>query len=146
MENLPELLIALGLVILAIEVAILGFATFILLFLGISLVITGFAMWIGFLPETLTSILASNAILTSILAVALWQPLKRMQDQTETKTVSNDFMGLTFVINESVDRRGLVLHKYSGISWQLKSEVEIAKDTEVKVVKAEVGILWVKPT
>ena len=142
---LAESLIVVGLILLTIEVIILGFSTFILFFVGISLILTGTAVWLTILPPTWTSIFVANAIITTVLAVGLWQPLKRIQNKTETKTVKNDFVGVTFFVEQEINRQGLYQHKYSGIDWQVKSEELIVANTEVQVVKADVGVLWVKP-
>jgi len=59
-QNLPQTLMVAGIAALIIEVAVLGFATFILLFFGASLLITGFAMSLDLLPATATAALWSN--------------------------------------------------------------------------------------
>src|SRR5690606_30543195 len=78
LQHLPKFLLVVGVGALIIEVAILGFATFVLLFLGASLVITGLLMHIGLLPATMMVALWSNALLTSILALVLWKPLRKI--------------------------------------------------------------------
>ena len=79
-DNMAEILMVAGLAALIIEVAVLGFATFVLLFLGASLLITGLAMTVGLLDTTLVTALWSNALLTTVLALGLWKPLRRMQN------------------------------------------------------------------
>ena len=143
-SHIPESLVALGLVLLAIEVAVLGFSTFILFFLGISLVLTGSAIWLGMLPDTWASIILANAILTSILSFVLWQPLKKMQGQTDDKLVTSDFVGVRFCVDSDVSSQVPAQHKYSGIMWQVKSAEVIPAGTEVEIIRAEVGVLWVK--
>lgn len=144
-QYLAESLIVLGLILLTVEILVLGFSTFILFFLGISLIITGVAAWLSILPATFTSIFIANAILTSILAVSLWQPLKRIQNKTETKVVHNDFVGITFFAEDNIDKKGEYKYKYSGISWKVKSHEPISAGTEVEVTRADVGTFWVKP-
>ncbi len=61
---IPELMVTAGIVLLAIEILVLGFATFILFFLGVSLVITGVLAWAGVLPVTWPALLLANALLT----------------------------------------------------------------------------------
>ncbi|KMT65933.1 NfeD family protein [Catenovulum maritimum] len=143
-NHLAESLIALGILFLTIEVVILGFSTFILFFLGLSLVLTGSAIWIGLLPETLASILLSNAIITTLMTFLLWQPLKNMQNRTEKKEVKSDFVGVKFFVDQEVNLEGNCQHKYSGITWKVKSQTPISAGNEVEVIKAEVGTLWVQ--
>ncbi|MAD44726.1 MAG: activity regulator of membrane protease YbbK [Oceanospirillaceae bacterium] len=145
LNNLPESLMVAGIAALIIEVAVLGLSTFVLLFLGASLLITGLAMTFGILPETGTTALWSNAILTAFLAVVLWKPLKNMQNQVQKSTINSDFARGSFILEEDVDQTGEATRLYSGIRWKLKSEQPISKGTRVQVVKSDVGIMWVKP-
>ncbi len=144
LQHLPEGLMVLGLAALITEVVMLGFATFILLFFGLSLLITGLLMQLGVLPADWVTALWSNALLTSILGIALWKPLQRLQNKTDTKPVRNDFAEQSFVLEQDVDQRGLATHHYSGVKWKLKSQQPIAAGTLVKVVRTEVGVLWVE--
>ncbi|NMF47633.1 NfeD family protein [Pseudoalteromonas arctica] len=144
-QNLPQTLMVLGIVALIIEVAVLGLSTFILLFFGLSLFLTGLLMSFGILPDSLTTALWSNTVVTAGLAVALWKPLKQMQNRVDKKQVNSDFAELTFVLTSDVTEQGLTTHQYSGISWKLKSEQSINAGTEVLVTKKEVGVMWVKP-
>lgn len=144
-NNLAQSLMILGILALIIEVAVLGMSTFILLFLGMSLFATGLMMNFSLLEESLTTALWSNTVVTAALALLLWQPLKRMQENTDTKEVRSDFAELSFVLSSDVDDQGLTTHRYSGINWQLKSKHPITAGTEVTVVKKEVGVMWVAP-
>lgn len=142
---IPELIVTAGIVLLAIEILVLGFATFILFFLGVSLVITGALAWLGILPVTWPSLLLANALLTAILAGMLWRPLLKLQAKTEHTQTKSDFDGHRFFAPAEIDRAGTARYRYSGIEWSLKSEEAITEGTEVEVVKAEVGALWVRP-
>ena len=144
-QNLPQTLMVIGIVALIIEVAVLGLSTFILLFFGLSLFLTGLLMSFGILPDSLTTALWSNTVVTAGLAVALWKPLKQMQNRVDKKQVNSDFAELTFVLTSDVTEQGLTTHQYSGISWKLKSEQPIIAGTEVVVTKKEVGVMWVTP-
>ena len=67
-DNLPGILIFLGLFLLAIEVVVLGFSIFIIFFFGLGCLLTGILIFIGLLPSTLISALLSVAIITFIQA------------------------------------------------------------------------------
>ena len=144
-QYLAESIIAFGLILLTIEVVILGFTTFVLFFLGLALVITGSAVWLNILPQSYTSILVATALISGILAVTLWKPLKRMQGHTESKEVKSEFAGERFFIDADITPRSTTEYKFSGIMWKLKSEQSIDAGTEVEIVKLEVGTMWVKP-
>ncbi|MEN9465473.1 MAG: hypothetical protein RL217_1654 [Pseudomonadota bacterium] len=144
-HNLAQVLLGAGLVSLIVDMVIFGFSTFILVFLGLSLVLTGTMMWLGIIPDTLSLALWSNAIVTAILAALLWQPLKRWQNKKVEKTVTQDFAAQQFIINDDVDDRGLTFYFFSGVKWKVKSRRPIPKNTLVEVTKVEVGVMWVQP-
>lgn len=143
-NNLPEALMILGVLALIIEVAVLGMSTFILLFLGMSLFTSGLMMNFNLLDDSLTTALWSNTLITAGFALFLWKPLKRMQNNVDKKGVQSDFAELDFVLADDVDENGLTMHLYSGISWKLKSTQPLSAGTHVKVVKKEVGTMWVE--
>ena len=143
-NNLPEALMIMGVIALIIEVAVLGLSTFILLFLGISLFSTGLMMNVGLLEASLTTALWSNTLITSACAFLLWKPLKRMQDNVDNKEVKSDFAELDFIIKDDVNDLGSTTYSYSGIDWKLKSHQPLSAGTHVKVVKKEVGVMWVE--
>ncbi|MGY5451341.1 NfeD family protein [Agarivorans sp. MS3-6] len=141
---IPQTLVTLGIILLTIEVVLIGFATFILFFVGLSLVLTGSLVWLEILPDSWNAILLANAIATSVIAAVLWKPMRKLQNHSDTKKVTSDFDGHRFFCKQDIDKRGQTSYKHSGISWVLKSDMPIAADTEVEVVKVEVGTFWVK--
>ncbi|CAM4204802.1 NfeD family protein [Pseudoalteromonas byunsanensis] len=144
LDNLAQSLIIVGILALVIEVAVLGFATFVLLFLGLSLIFSGTMMYAGLLSEDWLSALWVNAVLTFVLALILWKPLLRLQQSSSEKALGSDFADIDFVLEADLNAEHKQYHSYSGIQWQLKSEQPISKGTRVKVVKKEVGVMWVK--
>lgn len=145
MEHLPQTLMVLGLLALIIEVGILGFGSLVLFFLGVSLLLSGMLMTVGLLPVTGTAALLANAVMAGALALVLWKPLKRMQDDRQQQRVDQDFAPDDFILKEAVDISGNTSHRYSGIDWQLRSERPIEAGTRVRVDHADVGVLWVVP-
>jgi membrane protein implicated in regulation of membrane protease activity len=143
-HDLSNILLIVGIAILIIEAVILGFSTFVLLFLGLSLVLTGVGMKAGILDATYVTALWSNSLVTSVLAFTLWKPLRNMQSKVEVQDIESDFAQETFVVSSDVDIRGETKHIYSGVPWKLKSHKPIASGTTVKVVKTEVGVMWVE--
>lgn len=139
-----ESLITLGIVLLIIEMAIMGFSTFLLTFLGLSAIVSGILVYIGVLPADMLSIVISNAVLASIFAILLWKPLKEFQNRKDTHTIDNDLIGLDFVLSDAVGPSQSATQRLSGVDWMVKSHSEISANQSVVVEKAEVGILWVK--
>lgn len=143
-NNLPETLMILGVLALIIEVAVLGMSTFILLFLGMSLFASGLMMHFTLLDDSLTTALWSNTLITAGFALFLWKPLKRMQNNVDRTGVHSDFADLDFVLESDVNENGLTTYFYSGISWKLKSKQPLMAGTHVKVIKKDVGTMWVE--
>jgi membrane protein implicated in regulation of membrane protease activity len=138
-NNLAESLIIVGLALLVVEVVVLGFSTFVLFFVGLAAVITGGLMRIGFLPDSMLAALSSIGVLTALLAIFLWRPLKSMQNNVERKKVTSDLVGHSFILSEAVSMSSNPVYRYSGIDWQLSSEKELSAGTLVEVTGVAVG-------
>ena len=146
-----EFWIILGFIMISIEVGT-GMVTGILLFSSIGAIVTGLLMLSGILPETWQVGIASTAICSGIAAVALWKPLKKLQDtEVPEKDNSSDLVGYEFVLAEDISLTSIGKTRYSGIDWK----VEIHKDagvesipagSHVSVVEVDVGKFRVKPS
>lgn len=143
-SNLSETIIVLGLILLAIEVIVLGFSTFVLFFIGCGLIISGGLMSIGIIPETILDALLSTAITATLVAIFGWKPIKRFQNNVESKQVKNDMIGDTFILTDNLDIGNTITYRLSGIDWQVKSSSNLALGTEVKIVHMQVGLLTVE--
>ncbi|MBU2877652.1 NfeD family protein [Aliiglaciecola lipolytica] len=143
-NNLAESLIVLGLVMLAIEIAILGFATFIMFFVGLACVAAGALLYLGLIPDTLMSATLTVGILTAISAVLLWKPLKNIQQNVDTKPAQSDLIGHDFLLEKNVSATENPYYHFSGVQWKLKSSHPISAGSRVKVIKAEVGMFYVE--
>lgn len=144
LENIAQSLVISGLLILIIDAMALGFATFILTFFGIALMLTGILMYADVIPQTWNAAFWSAAIITPIIGAILWKPLKRLQNHVSKESVNSDFAELEFELENDVDSKGLTLFRYSGVDWKLKSQQPIVKGTQVRVVKKDVGTMWVE--
>ena len=143
-NNLPTLLIALGIALLAVEVAVLGFSVFILFFIGLACIVTGLLMLAGILSGTLIAAFGSVAVLSLLFAFALWKPLMRAQNSGRNKgQVKGDFIGHRFFLDQDVSERNHGSYRLSGVDWKVRSETPLVAGTEVEVVRVEVGELTV---
>ncbi len=143
-SHLAQTLIVLGLILLAIEILVLGFSTFVLFFIGIATIASGILMAVEIIPETLLSALLATAIIAALLALFGWKPMKRMQNRVELTQVHNDMIGHRFVLPEALTIGQSITHRYSGIDWQVKAKEPLPAGTEVKIISMEVGILTVE--
>lgn len=147
LDYLPQILMTVGVLALTIEVIVLGFATFILLFIGMALFLSGLMMQLGLLDTNINNAVWLSVVLTSMFAILLWKPLKNIQNKQPAETHDSDFAQVTFTLTGDIDSTSTdVFHSYSGINWQVRSSVPLQKGQHVKVIKSEVGILWVEAT
>lgn len=144
-SNFASLLVFLGIVLLVIEVGLLGFSVFILFFVGLACIVTGALIMLTLLPDTLAAAFGSIAVLSLLFAVALWKPLKKMQDSSESHTVKGDFIGHSFRLEQDISSQRYGSYRLSGVEWKVRSDVPLAAGAEVEVVKVEVGLLSVAP-
>lgn len=142
-SNFASLLIFLGIILLVIEVGLLGFAVFLLFFIGLACIATGALIMVGVVDDTLVSAFGSIALFSMLFAVALWKPLKKIQDSTEAHSVKGDFIGHRFRLQQDVSSQRYGSYRLSGIEWQVRSDSPLAAGTEVEIIKVEVGLLTV---
>ena len=138
-NNLSESLIMAGLALLVIEVVVLGFSTFVLFFVGLAAMAVGGLITVGVVPNSMLSALSSLGVLTAFLAILLWRPLKSIQGNVESKKVTSDLVGHSFILNEAVSMSKNPAYRYSGIDWNLSSEQELSAGTLVEVTGVTVG-------
>ena len=142
--SLPQILLIIGILLLVAEIIFFGFATFVLFFVGIAMLIVGAAMSIGILPVDLMTAILSVSILALVSAAVLWKYLKKLQKTKGDKKIEVGLVGYEFKLNVDIDSNKSVKHSYSGIEWDVISEEKIKKGTTLKVVQVEVGKLFVK--
>ncbi|MGB0734087.1 MAG: NfeD family protein [Pontibacterium sp.] len=138
-QYLVQTLAVLGIAVLAIEMLVLGFSTFVLAYVGIALVLTSIAMWAGVIPVTIASAVLSSAVFTAIAWALLWKPMKNMQNKVDSTPVTSDMVGYSFVLESDISRQSPGKHHYSGIEWKVVSDTPIAAGTRVDVVELNVG-------
>ncbi|WP_339720718.1 NfeD family protein [uncultured Paraglaciecola sp.] len=143
-NNLAESLLILGILLLVIEIAVLGFSTFVLFFVGCAAVVTAGLLYVGIIPDTLLAAMLSTGVVTALSAVLLWKPLKNMQSKVDTTKAKGDLVGHSFVLVEDVAPELTPVYRYSGIDWKLKANELIVSGTKVEVIEVEVGVFHIK--
>ena len=143
--SLSQWLFMLGVALLVVEIAFLGFATFVLLFVGLAMLATGGLMTFELLPQTINSAVITVSLLSIGSAVLLWNPLKKIQSPSKDTNVEVGLVGHRFQLEKGISPVAPGEHVYSGIKWKVVSDQTIAKAAYVKVVKADVGQLTVEP-
>lgn len=143
-NNLAETLLIIGIALLAIEIVVLGFSTFVLFFVGAAAVVTSGLLYIGLIPDSMLAALLCTAIITAISAALLWKPLKNMQAKVDTTKAKGDLVGHRFILVEDVAPEMTPIYRYSGIDWKLKANEHLVSGTKVEVTEADVGVFYIK--
>lgn len=132
-----------GVLLLVVEVIFFGFATFFLLFIGISCLIAGLLMSFSVIPDTALSALSSVSVFSIIIAFGFWKPLRKLQKPDDNNEIEVGLVGHKFILTSDVSPNKSIDYKYSGVNWIVKSLEEIDAGQSVKVIKLEVGVLLV---
>ena len=143
-DNLAEVLLVLGILLLALEVVVLGFSTFVLFFVGCAAVLTAGLLYAGIIPDTMLAAMFSTGLLTALSAVLLWKPLKSIQTDVDTTKVKSDLVGHKFVLVEDVAPELTPNYHYSGINWKLIARENLVAGTQVEVIQVDVGKFHIK--
>jgi hypothetical protein len=80
-------LLLIGTTLLIIEVAVLGFATFVLLFIGLAMLAVAGLMGFEILPSDFKTAIIAVSIMTLITAAVSWKFLKKIQTGSENLKV-----------------------------------------------------------
>lgn len=148
LSDLPTLLSLIALLLVIAEVAIFGFGTLFLIYAAIGCLITALLMYFKILPESIPAAVMSVAVVSLISAAVLWKCMKQLQHAKRSPADQpNVFKGLKFRLAQDLSPEHCVVHRYSGVEWQIylaPSESPIVAGTEVEVIKTEVGKMLVK--
>ena len=142
-ESAAQIALAIGIALLVIDVAIFGFGTLVLAFLGLGFIVVSGGIFIGWI-DTYTGAAALLSVSTSCIAVALWKPLQNLTQKTDDTVAKSDFHGHTFVLEDDIGPNKHSKHKHSGITWLVKSDTTLAKGDDVVVIGVEVGAFTVE--
>jgi membrane protein implicated in regulation of membrane protease activity len=143
-SDIAQGLMAVGILLAVVDLLVFGFATFFLTLLGLGMLTSGALIYFAVLPDTTTSILVSVAAFTVIYSALLWKPLKNLQANKQSKKVSSDLTGMSFVLQQDVSPDNPGKYHYSGIDWSVETSEVITQGTEVEVIDLQVGVMKVK--
>ena len=147
LNNHDQVFYLIGGVSLILELTILGLSGP-LLFLGIAAFITGALSSLGLVSGWEAEIFTLGVI-TSLLAITLWSPLRRYQNSGGGPDTSSDMIGREVPVSSSVDQSGGKV-RYSGIDWnaRLSSDAgidNIAAEQRCVIVGVDGTTMLVKP-
>jgi len=143
---------AAGFALLVLEALAFGFTSGVVLFAGIGALLTGTLMWIGVLPQSWVAGIGSFGLCSALSAAVLWKPLLKLQNQKQRPVhdLSSDFIGHTFILEQTITRTMPGKTRYSGIEWRVEIDEsaavnQIEAGTRVAVASLDAGVFRVRP-
>jgi len=113
---------------LVVELGVMGLSGP-LLFFAFASIITGVLISLGFVEGWQSEILVVG-VLTAVITLLLWKPLKNIQNSRSKTDNSSDMIGLQVTVFEDVtSSTGSI--RYSGVNWHAR----LAEDVEVDVIE-----------
>ncbi len=100
-----------------------------LLFFAIASVITGVLVSFGLIDGWQSEVLVVG-LLTAVITLVLWKPLKAMQNSRSKTDDSSDMIGLQVPVTEDITKEAGNI-RYSGINWNAR----LAEDADVDVIE-----------
>ncbi len=130
-----------------IELSIMGLSGP-LLFFAIASVITGSLVSFGVVSGWQSEILTVG-VLTAVIAVTLWKPLKRLQNPDSKTDNSSDMVGLQVPVSVEVTTTSGNI-RYSGINWNARLSTDagvecISEGRQCEIVAISGNTMIVKP-
>ena len=143
-QNLVQLLVVGGLLILVIEIIILGLSTFILFVIGTSAILTGLVIAMGLIPAEL-SYATVSFLVTSCMVWLISRPLfQYMKNEFNPVNGNKELIGHRFTLPEDLTiGQSITLH-YLGTDWQVSAREAIFLGLEVEIIKVMAGKLTVR--
>ena len=128
LENPDHLWYLIAGISFVIELSIMGLSGP-LLFFAIASLTTGILVSIGFVDGWQSEILTVG-LLTAVIAVILWKPLKSLQNSKDKTDNSSDMIGLQVPTSDDItNTSGSV--RYSGVNWNAR----LAEDVDIEVIE-----------
>ncbi len=132
---------------LVVELGVMGLSGP-LLFFAIASVINGFLVSFGLVNGWQNEVLVVG-VLTAIITLLLWKPLKKIQNSRSKTDTSSDMIGLQVPASEDVTKTSGSI-RYSGVNWHARlaedAADEVIKNNSICVIVAVTGTtMLVKP-
>ncbi len=127
-------------VCLVIELGVMGLSGP-LLFFGIASIVTGILVNAGVIDGWQSEVLVVG-ILTAVITLLLWKPLKKVQNKRPKTDNSSDMIGLQVPVIEDITKTAGTI-RYSGVNWNARladnATVDMIKNSSICLIVAVTG-------
>ena len=146
LENPAHLWYLIAGVSFVIELSVMGLSGP-LLFFALASLVTGILVSLGVVGGWQSEILTVG-LLSALIAVILWKPLKSLQNAKEKTDNSSDMIGLEVAASSDISKTSGSI-RYSGIDWQARLAEEanvdlIRESSQCSIVAITGNIMLVK--
>jgi len=145
-ENHSHLLFLIAGISFVLELAVMGLSGP-LLFFAIACFLTAILSSLGIITGWEVE-LFSIGLLTSLIALILWKPLKRFQNRNPGDDTSSDMIGLSVPSATKIDHLNGAI-RYSGVNWTARLDNaysdSIAEGTMCEICAVKGNVMIVKP-
>jgi membrane protein implicated in regulation of membrane protease activity len=119
-----------------------------LLFFSFASIITGILISLGLIEGWQSEVLVVG-LLTAVITLVLWKPLKAMQNSRTKTDDSSDMIGLQVPVFDDITKEAGSI-RYSGVNWNARlaedAEIEVIENNRVCIIVAVIGTtMLVKP-
>jgi membrane protein implicated in regulation of membrane protease activity len=146
-ENNAQLFYLIAAISFMLELTVLGMSGP-LLFFAIASVFTAILIHLNLLPSWEGQFLALG-LLTALIAVVLWKPLKRFQNSSDGTDTSSDMIGKEVPSSSEITHiKGHI--RFSGVNWSARLESDckvgsVKDNTACIITGVEGNVMLVKP-
>ena len=112
LDYLAQGFIIVGIILVTTEVLVLGLSTFVLLFAGVAMILSGSLMVLELIETSWIWAFSTTTSFTVWLSLLFWKPLKAMQNKVEVSESKTEFSDKEFVLEQDVDSNGESQYQY----------------------------------
>lgn len=117
LQDHATLFLVLGLMLLAVDLFVVGISP--LMFIAVGTLLTSAVLWAGWIEGGLLQAVLTAALMSVVVAMAGWYPLRWLQGRTAATPVGSDLVGRQLDTTAPVDRKGGTI-RWSGTDWRAR--------------------------
>lgn len=126
LQDRATLFLVVGLILISVDLFVVGISP--LMFIAVGTLLTSAILWTGWLDGGLLQALLLAALMSIVVAVVGWGPLRWMQGRMSADPVGSDLAGRRLDTTAPVDRKGGTI-RWSGTEWRARLDPRCTTDS-----------------